>query len=186
MSTLYKMFDAAYPPAEPYPGCRAVAGYIGGNTPHVWTADEWRRFGDLVQFPVWVGAAEADPAEHARQAAAAMHDLGWAELRPERRTVILDEETQISRTWINTFAGIMWSSGYETMIYGSMSTILDNPVKEGRWIALYDGQPDIPDISGAIGHQYLPDVAWDGTQVDLSVVTDTMLTHGGIGPRKAA
>src|SRR6202030_1784840 len=77
LMSLHRMFDAAYPPQRPYPGCQAVAGYIGGNTPHVWTRDEWRRFGGLVQFPIWTGYAEADPAGHGQQCAALMHDLGW-------------------------------------------------------------------------------------------------------------
>jgi hypothetical protein len=42
-----KMFDASTPPASAPPGYRAVAGYIGGDTPHVWTGAEWRRFGKL-------------------------------------------------------------------------------------------------------------------------------------------
>lgn len=37
MSGLFKMFDAAYPPATAPAGCSIAAGYIGGNTPHVWT-----------------------------------------------------------------------------------------------------------------------------------------------------
>ncbi len=34
-----------------------------------------------------------------------------------------------------------------------------------------------------IGTQYQPNVPWEGTSVDLSVITDTMLVHGGQGLR---
>src|SRR5258706_15218366 len=48
-----KMFDASVPPASAPAGYRAVAGYIGGDTPHVWTKAEWRRFDQLPQLPIW-------------------------------------------------------------------------------------------------------------------------------------
>src|SRR5258707_6133543 len=62
-----KMFDASVPPASAPAGYRAVAGYIGGDTPHVWTEAEWRRFAQLHQLPIWVRSnptqvdAQADP-----------------------------------------------------------------------------------------------------------------------------
>src|SRR5690349_9762830 len=129
--SLYRMFDAAYPPASPYPGCQAVAGYVGGNTPHIWTLGEWLRFGHLVQFPIWTGYQEADPYGHAIQCCNAMHALGWNPGSPERRAVILDEETQVDRAWLDAFAGEVWNSGYQTFIYGSLATVLGNPPKEG-------------------------------------------------------
>lgn len=181
--TLYSMFDASVPPSSAYPGAQAVAGYIGGNTPHVWTPAEWQRFADLSQFPVWVGYLEGDPLGHATDAAAAMGRLGWSPFAANRRAVLLDFETEVDPPWIDTFAGEIWQSGYQTFIYGSESTIVGNPGKEGRWIALYDGTPDIPNVPAAIGHQYRANVPWGNTQVDLSVITDEMLVHGGIGPR---
>jgi hypothetical protein len=177
------MFDAAYPPPEPYPGCQAVAGYIGGNTPHVWTVDEWLRFGHLVQFPIWTGYLEADPVGHAQQCAAAMHAHGWNPGSPDRRAVILDEETQVNAAWLDEFAGVIWDAGYQTFIYGSLATVLGNPPKEGYLVADWNRVPAIPPYANVIGCQYQADIPWEGTQVDLSVITDTMLAHGGIGPR---
>lgn len=183
MSSLHLMFDAAFPPGKPYPGAQAVAGYIGGNTPHIWTLDEWLRFQHLVQFPIWVGFNEADPIGHANDAVAAMKRLGWSQNARNKRAVILDFETEIDPGWVNQFAGTINDHGYETMPYGSESTIVSNPSRSGRWVALYDGQMDIPNVTDAIGHQFRADVPWDGTQVDLSVITDTMYSHGGVGPR---
>ena len=182
--SLYQMFDAAYPPSSPYPGCQAVAGYIGGNTPHVWTAAEWQRFGHLRQFPIWTGYAEANPTHHGKQAVAAMQALGWAAGRPNRRAVIVDEETEVNAAWIDAFAAVVWAAGYQTFIYGSLATVLDNPPKEGYLVADWNDVPAVPPYAHVIGHQYKPNVAWDGTQVDLSVISEEMLVHGGQGPRK--
>jgi len=181
--SLYRMFDAAYPPQQPYPGCQAVAGYIGGNALHVWTLDEWLRFSGLVQFPIWVGFAEDDPAGHGQQCAAAMHALGWRPFDRNRRGVILDEETQVDAAWVDAFAAQIWQAGYQTFMYGSLATILQNPPKEGYLVADWTGVPTIPPYANVIGTQYQPNVPWEGTSVDLSVITDTMLVHGGQGPR---
>ena len=182
--SLYRMFDAAFPPPSAYPGCQAVAGYIGGNTPHVWTVAEWQRFSHLVQFPIWVGYNEADPVGHAQLCVETMHSFGWAAFRPQRRAVILDEETQVDAAWVDEFAGVIWGAGFETFMYGSLATILHDPPKEGYLIADWNDVPAIPPYPNVIGCQYSPNVPWQGTQVDLSVITADMLAHGGIGARK--
>ena len=182
--SLYQMFDAAYPPSSPYPGCQAVAGYIGGNTPHVWTTDQWKRFSHLRQFPIWTGYSEANPTHHGQQAVAAMRKLGWAARLPNRRAVIVDEETEVNAAWINAFAAVLWAAGYQTFIYGSLATVLDNPPEEGYLIADWNDVPTVPPYAHVIGHQYKPNVPWDGTTVDLSVISEEMFVHGGRGPRK--
>lgn len=181
--TLHMMFDASSPPAAAYPGCEACAGYIGGNTPHVWTLDEWKRFQHLVQFPIWVGYQESDASVHGQAAAKAMHDLGWRPNAPRRRACILDFETEINSEWVNGFATEIWNAGYETLVYESESTIQSVPVKEGRWVAAYDGRAVIPAVPGAVAHQYKANVPWESTQVDLSVIDDEMMSHGGQGER---
>src|SRR5258708_14891264 len=60
-----KMFDASEPPAPAPAGYRAVAGYIGGDTPHVWTDAEWRRFARLHKLPTWVRATPTEGNAHA-------------------------------------------------------------------------------------------------------------------------
>jgi hypothetical protein len=88
-----KMFDASTPPASAPPGYRAVAGYIGGDTPHVWTDAEWRRFGKLRKLPIWVRSnptqvdAEAD-------AFAALERLFELNI-PRGTTVAVDLETAV-------------------------------------------------------------------------------------------
>lgn len=181
--TLYQMFDASSPPPTPYPGSHAVAGYLGGNTPHIWEVPEWDRFAGLVQFGIWVGAAEGDPVGHGNAAVQAAHNLGWRPNAPLRRAIICDIETEQNRPWVDAFGKAVWDGGFQTYVYGSASTILGDPAKEGRWIALYNDEPNIPAIPAAVGHQYKANVPWDGTFVDLSVITAEMLAHGGTGPR---
>lgn len=178
------MFDAAYPPGQAYPGCQAVAGYIGGNTPHVWTSAEWQRFGHLIQFPIWTGYRDADPVSDGQLAVEAMRRLGWRSGSPTRRAVILDEETRVDGPWVDAFAAEIWAAGYQTFMYGSLATILHDPPKEGYLVADWTQIPAVPPFPNVVGCQYLPNAAWDGTQVDLSVITDTMLAHGGIGARR--
>lgn len=180
---LYQMFDASIPPSSAYPGCQAVAGYIGGNTPHIWTLDEWLRFGHLVQFPIWVGYLDANPQTDALEACAAMHALGFNAGAPNRRAVILDKETQVDPAWVDTFASGVWAQGYQTFMYGSLATILQDPPKEGYLVADWTGVPAVAPYAHVIGTQYRANVPWQNTKVDLSVITDEMMLHGGTGGR---
>lgn len=181
---LYRMFDAAFPPGLPYPGCQAAAGYIGGNTPHVWSLAEWQRFAGLVQFPIWTGYGQGgDGATQGLECAAVMHQLGWKPGAPNRRGVILDEETRVDPAWVDGFAGAIWDSGYQTFMYGSLATILSDPPKEGYLVADWNDIPALPPYPNVVGCQYQPNIPWNGTQVDLSVITDAMMLHGGIGAR---
>lgn len=183
--TLTLAFDAAFPPLNPYPNAGAVFGYLGGNTPHIWTPDEWRRFQNLKQMGIWVGFNEADPVGHGNDAVQAARSLGWTPNGngATRRGIIIDFETEIDPAWIKSYADTVNSGGYDTFVYGSESFVLQNPVRSGRWIALYNDQPNIPADPGALAHQYVADVPWDGTQVDLSVVSSDFLLHFGYGPR---
>jgi hypothetical protein len=182
--SLYRMFDAAHPPTIAYPGCQAAAGYIGGNTPHVWTAEEWQRFDHLYQFAIWTGAGRTDGKADGIAAAAAMRKLGFRPFDTNRRHVWLDMEGQANAGYVNAFAAEVWAGGYQTGIYEDMAAVGGNPVKEGVWLADWNGQATIPPEANVVAHQYLGNVAWDGTQVDLSVVTAGMLAHGGQGPRR--
>lgn len=184
--TLHRMFDASTPPGTAYPGSEAVAGYIGplGNTPHIWTLEEWLRFRELRQFPIWVGSGRTDGRGDGEQAAAAMMSLGWtAGPGPGVRCVLLDMETEINPAYVDGFAASVEATGYATILYESLSAVSGNPVRSGIWLADWDDIPAIPPLANVIGIQYKPDVPWDGTQVDLSAITDEMLEHAGYGPR---
>ena len=75
------MWDASTPPAVLPPGFDAAAGYIGGDTPHVWTGAEWMRLGSLPKLPIWVQSGPQ--AVHAEaEAGAALRQLYRIGARP--------------------------------------------------------------------------------------------------------
>lgn len=181
--SLYRMFDASSPPAQPYPGCQAVAGYIGGSTPHVWTPAEWQRFRDLRQFPIYVGSGRTNGPDDGQDAVREVQARGWAPHEKNTRAIILDMEAETDPEYVNGFADVVFKAGYCTVVYVSESVMGNTPVREGFWVALWDGIADIPSGAHILAHQYRPDVPWNNTQVDLSMVSADMMVHGGVGPR---
>ena len=185
--SLEYMFDAAYPSEKPYPGCAAVAGYIGGNTPHVWSLAEWQRFAHLRQLPIWVAYGMSLPAvEQAKRAAAAAVALGWAAHHAVERVIALDEETATDRAFVAAFAAELHVEGFGCWPYGSQSSIFGDPSEDGVWMALYDGKAGLENFPHVVAHQYAANVAWMGGAVDLSVVSAEAVQHLGHGPRRAA
>lgn len=183
--SLSRMFDASSPPVQPYPGCQAVAGYIGGSTPHVWTPAEWQRFSTFRQFPIYVGSGRTNGAADGGDAVREALRLGWAAHHPTAtlRAIVLDMEAETDPAYINAFADVVFKAGFCTVVYESETVMNGNPVREGVWVALWDGEADIPPGAHILAHQYKPDVPWDNTQVDLSMVSSDMMVHGGEGPR---
>jgi hypothetical protein len=184
MSGLYHMFDAAFPPLEPYPGCQAVAGYIGGNTPHVWTPEEWLRFRHLRQLGIWVADLSSSAEVSGKAAAEAAKRLGWKAHAKARRTIVLDLEMAVNTDWVNTYADAVHKAGYWTWVYGSQSTVVENPARAGYWIASWNGVPSVERMPHVVAHQYSAEVTWAGGTVDLSVLAGEAWPHLGFGPRR--
>jgi hypothetical protein len=185
---LVRMFDASRPPGKPYPGCGAVAGYIGGNTPHVWTAREWNAAnndGALLQLPIWVGFGETDPVGHARQAADAAKARGWiAHHRPAWRAIVADVEDVQEEAWLKAFGTQLQAEGFLCWPYMSLAAVPSDPPGYSIWLADWNGQASVPPIHDVIAHQYAPNLPYEATRVDLSVVMSTELASFGIGPRR--
>src|SRR6266545_3809328 len=95
------MWDAAFPPASP-PKWEAVAGYIGGNTPHVWTDQEWARQQARWRLPIFTRSHDGDPS------ADAAHAIRWmtAHHVPKGVCVALDFETRVDATYLHAFDGV--------------------------------------------------------------------------------
>jgi hypothetical protein len=183
-----RIYDASIPPGKPYPGCSGVAGYLGGNTPHVWTAAEWNAAsnnGRLPMLPIWVGFGEADPAEHAEQAATAARALGWAPHHtPWWRAIVADVEAVSERAWLEAFGHQLQHEGFLCWPYMSATALPSDPPTYSVWLARWDGQDIVPPIHDVIGHQYAHDLPWDGTSVDLSAFDSSALASFGRGPRR--
>lgn len=185
--TLIRMFDASSPPGKPYPGCAAVAGYIGGNTPHVWSAAEWNAASDggrLAQLPIWVGFNEGDPVGHGQQAAAAAIRLGWRpHNEPAWRAIVADVEAVSERAWLEAFGTALRQAGFLCWPYMSAVALPSDPPGYTVWLAQWNGIDNVPAIHDVIGHQYAPDVPYLGTAVDLSAFDSGALVSFGTGPR---
>ena len=181
---LYRVFDAAYPPPAPPPGCTGVLGYIGGSrATHVWPAAAWKPFHALRQFPAWVPATTDSPAESGRFAVRAALQLGWApgpKVGP--RVIVCDLETTGDRGWYATWAGEVAGGGFTPVAYGSLSTVLANAASD-VWAADWNGEAVIPAGQTLHGHQDQANVPYAGTQVDYSVVDEWLFDRGGVGPR---
>jgi hypothetical protein len=101
------MYDAAFPPVRP-PRWYAVAGYIGGDTPHVWTADEWHAQPAGRRLPIWT----ADNRLNSPASAAADAPLILAKLEelgvPPGVAVGLDGETRIFPAYLEELDELDW------------------------------------------------------------------------------
>jgi hypothetical protein len=183
--TLYRAFDAAYPPATPPTGCQAVFGYIGGSrATHTWPAAAWAPFKGLRQIPYWVPAITDNATEAGQFAVRAARELGWAPRNEPgwQRVIICDLETITDRAWYNNFAAAVTGGGFIPVAYGSLSTVLGNAASD-VWAAAWDGQAIIPPGQTIHGHQDQANVPYDGTQVDYSAVDEWLYDRGGVGPR---
>lgn len=185
--TLYRGFDAAFPPSKRYPSCQWAGGYIGGNTPNVWTLDEWNRFTgpNFRVCPIWTGYHQNDPGDHAKAAVKAALALGWRAHATPLRLIALDFEGEVDAEWITAFAAQLRNDGFDTCPYASLSAISGgDPPELGYWLPDWNGFPVIPSQPPhVIAHQFEGDVPFMGTSVDVSVGDDTFWNGLGRGVR---
>jgi hypothetical protein len=181
---MFHSFDAANPPLEAPPHCEAAIGYIGGAAERLWTDSDWRRFAHLRQLGIWVYDRQVPAGIQGRDAAKAAEQLGWAAHGLVPRAVVLDIEALVVPGAVDAFADELQAAGYATIVYGSASTIVSNPARAGRWVALWDGLLDMPRIENAVGHQYLASEPFGGGAVDLSVWDSSAWHRFGYGPRR--
>jgi hypothetical protein len=175
---LTRCFDASLqiPKSTPH-GCDAVLGYIGGSAVHVWTLGEWDRFSHLRQFPCWVADLGTSATKQATGAAEAAKRLGWN----EGRAIVADMESATDPDWWDEWAGEVVKLRYQPTWYGSASVAGVYSAKY-KWVAEFDNDPDLP--KGWAAKQYAANVNVAGGVVDLSVIGEALITHGGEGPRK--
>jgi hypothetical protein len=168
---LRKMFDAAYPAkvlAYGVPNWAACAFYIGGNTPHIATDVEWAKFSQRYRLPIFTRSTGGDPVADAK------FSVAWLQKHnvPKGVTLALDFENRVDGTYLKTFDAVVKAAGYLTMVYGQLSTILDNPKPSGGyWIAHWTGvahmEPGAAATqwsgSGPFGGAYDPNLVADST-----------------------
>jgi hypothetical protein len=172
-------FDAEYPPDIAPAHCVAVMGYVSGaHAARIWTLEEWLRFSHLRQFPITVPDMNEAPVPQADEAVRAVMALRWR----HGRAIIGDVETSANPAWWAAFERRIRQHFFIPVIYGSLSTVLANR-PEIAIVAAWDGIPDIAPEAMVEGEQYAADVPFGGTKIDLSVITDSLLMHGGVSSR---
>lgn len=138
---MQNMFDAAFPPAQAPPGFHAVAGYIGGVTPHVWTGAEWSRFSHLHRLPIFVPGQAIGGHDSAPVDAGLIMERIYDLKIPRGAPIVLDMETHADKPFDIEVADHLHFFGYKVWIYGSRTTIINNPPCDGEWVADYTHVP---------------------------------------------
>ncbi len=177
-----RMYDAASPPSSP-PAWEVAAGYIGGHTPHVWTDAEWRSQPARWRLPIFTREQGGDPAADARAV------ISWMTSHrvPHGVCVALDYETRVDAGYLRAFDAAIVQAGWKVMLYGSESTVLNNPKPSGGyWVAHWTGSPFLRPESAAT--QWAGDVTL-GKPWDANLVADSTPlwdTTGGLTMADAA
>jgi hypothetical protein len=162
------MADQAFP-SDPPPPLDAIAFYIGGEVPHIWSDAEIDAQPARYRLPIFTRINNfGDPAGDATDivAWAMAHDL------PPGSTVALDLETQQVPSYVAEVDTIVTTAGWVTMVYGSLSTVGGNGHPSGGlWIADWTGAAH--QVPGAAATQWA-DAALLGQPWDESLVGDTV------------
>jgi hypothetical protein len=160
---MIKMFDAATPPAKAPDGYQVAAGYIGGDTPHVWTRAEWGRFSHLRRLPIFT---RSSPAGHSgtADAFAAIAQL-YAIGAPRGIPVAWDMESAVAESYLNEVDAVMSWAGFLVWVYGQASTVFRNPECHGFWPADWTGAPFLSSHEGTRATQYASGPDWDSSLV---------------------
>lgn len=174
MSKTRKMWDASTPTFEPPRWLEAVSGYIGGDTPHIWTRQEWAKMGIRRKLPIWVNN---NPGPNA-----AWND-GWAILQslyqlgvPKLSPVVLDIETLIDPAYVLGVFRIVHDFGYKLLVYGSQGTLFNNPACDGYWVATLDGVAQMLPHPHVKATQYVDRGEEDTSLVDETFMYEVMAT----------
>lgn len=158
MSDLVNGADAAFAANIP-PNMQVAFGYYGGPRAYrVWTANDWKRFPGK-KVPIWVGGYGGDTEGH--DAVKALRTLRV----PDGCITALDMETRIDRTYVDAFDAVLHAAGYKVWVYGSSSTVFNNPQCNGYWIAHYDGIRSLPPGQAIRAKQYAEMGDWDANVV---------------------
>ena len=176
-----RMYDAAFPPTSP-PNVEAVAGYIGGGTPHIWTDAEWAsqmtKASAKYKLPIFVRGSLSSAQSH-DPVADANWCADWAEAhgQPHGTLIALDYETTIYAPYLNAFDDQLNKRGYKCVVYGSRSFVVQNPEPSGGyWTATWNNVAHLD--TGAAITQYGGDTTL-GQPWDINVVADSTPLWGG-------
>lgn len=129
--------DSAYPP-KTYPPSwngQPIVGwgfYIGGNTPHVWTAAEVAELKSRYRYllPIYTcsNPANRDAVVDAHAAVTALQSFGLRGC-----LVQLDYETAVDSAYESEFGAVLAAAGYVLELYGSATSVAKNLRPDGGY-----------------------------------------------------
>lgn len=178
---LIHAFDASIPPMDAPRGMKAAFGYLGdeGRTPHIWTEQEWDRFGDLEQLGIWVPDYTESPAEQGTLAVIAAVARGFR----EGRGILGDFEAITDPAWIGEWGLQVRNHGFVPVAYESPSVLQANPLLDGVILAQPGDPAAVSEGLLIIGRQYRWNEPAGATLVDLDVLDSSAAHLLGRGPR---
>lgn len=164
-------YDSSTPPRTP-PRWAVVGFYVGGWTPHVWTADELRAQDAQWAAPLWVAQPTSDAAAARTDAPEAFRQLATLGV-PKGITIWLDTETWKVPEYVAEFDRLALAEGYKAGNYASLTALLGNGLPSGgRWSADWNDIRHLDNVPGVKATQYA-DATMLGTDYDGSVWIDT-------------
>lgn len=166
MGNTFTMGDAAF--AANLFGTKfdAAAGYLSsGYQFHAWTAADWNTVPGP-KLPIWVGGFQGK-----QEAEACLNQLTTLKVT-SGATVALDLEMRVDKTYVAAFGAIMQHYGFKVWVYGSASTVFNNPQLNGYWVADYTFTPFMHSHPGVRATQWT-----DGAKYDQSLVKEWELVN---------
>jgi hypothetical protein len=172
------MADWSNPGTTVITGVDIVAFYLGGWTPHVWTASQISAQSVYWMLPIWVynpnkpGSTQGNI--DGKAAVAAMKNLGVA----TGTRIVVDMEGSVDQSYLSAFRLVIGPAGFHMGVYGGPSTVFNNWPQNsfgpggGWWVADWTYTPFMYDHDGVWATQWTDNNAttsWDqSTTVDFS------------------
>lgn len=162
------MYDASIPPQNP-PHWHVAAGYIGGDTPHVWTAAEWDAQWSPRRLPIFVHTGADTGADAEGDAKAILAQLGKLRV-PRGCSVAVDTEEGIYGDYLTVLSQRLWAERYSLINYGSLAFVVKNATTHGgRWAADWTGSIGMVPGDDIVATQWIS-ASQLGTVYDASVI----------------
>lgn len=156
------MADAAFSSNIPSGWSGPVAGYLhSARAEHPWAPADWDKFGQYRKLPIFVATENGN--DDGWNALTDLYQIGC----PSGHVVAYDLEGRQDVTLVNGFFDVMHWAGFKVWIYGSLDTVLANPVCNGYWVADWTGQPHLVSHPAVRATQFQANIE---PGYDLSVV----------------
>lgn len=161
-------FEVSDPGQHVITGYDVCGFYLGGRTPHAWSAQQVDVQPERWRAPFWLADPNRPADSQGADIAAALEALH----APPGSIYFLDMETLIAPTLVNDIAGVTHAAGYRCGVYGSESTVFGNPPRAGYFVARYDGIAALYEHPHALAKQYSDHGDFQGVTLTLSVYAD--------------